>query len=77
VHHLLPADVPNSTRVGIMAIGDDPVGRHTGHRPRRAEEGLGRRQVPRVAAARVDSMAVPVDGQVQRAPAPLDSDVYR
>lgn len=42
VHHPLPENVPNRTRVGVMAIGGHPVGRHPGHRPRRAKKGFGR-----------------------------------
>jgi hypothetical protein len=75
VRHPLSEDGANGSRIGIMAIRGDAVGRHPGHRPGRAKKGLGRRQVPRVAEPRMDEMAVPVDGTLQIAPASLDSDI--
>jgi hypothetical protein len=45
VRHPVPKDVPNSARVGLLAIGGDAVWDDAGHDPGRAEEGLGCREV--------------------------------
>jgi hypothetical protein len=52
--HPASKDVPNGAWVGIMAIGGDPVRSHPGHRPGRAEEGLGCGKVAGVAEPCVD-----------------------
>jgi hypothetical protein len=75
VRHPVPKDVPNSAGVGLLAIGGDAVWDDAGHDPGRAEEGLGCREVPRIAEACVKQRAVSVNGTVEIAPAPLDSDV--
>ena len=50
VHDPVPEDLPNGTWVGIVAIGGNPVGRHAGHSPGRAEEGLSCREVSGIAS---------------------------
>ena len=49
VGHPPPEDVADGTWVGVMAIGGGALRCHPGHRPCRAEEGLSRRKVARVA----------------------------
>jgi hypothetical protein len=49
VGHPLPKDVADGAWVGGMAIGGDALRCHPGHRLCRAEEGLSRRKVARVA----------------------------
>jgi hypothetical protein len=69
VSHLVPEDVPDRTRVGVVAIGGDPVRRHPGHGPRRAKAGLGRGEVACVTEPYADQRAIAVHGAVERAPA--------
>ena len=75
MRYLGPEDVSNGPWVGVMAIGGDAVGGHPGDRPRRPKKRLGRREVAGAAEPCVDQLAVPVDGPVQIAPAPLDPEV--
>jgi hypothetical protein len=67
---LAPKDMPNCMRVRIMVISGNAVRDHVGHRPRRAEEGLGRYEVAGVPESCIDQMALPVDGAIEIAPAP-------
>jgi hypothetical protein len=64
VRHLVPKDMPNGARVGVVAVGGHAVGRHRGHRPRRAEEGLSGCEVPRVAEPYIDEIPVVVNRAV-------------
>ena len=75
MRYLGPEDVPNGAWVGVGAIGGDAVGGHPGYRPRRPKKRLGRRKVAGVAEPCVDQLAVPVDGPVKIAPAPLEPEV--
>jgi hypothetical protein len=69
-----PKTLPDGTRIGIMAIGGDAIGRHPGHHPRRPKEALGRREVAYSAEPHVHEVAVSINGTVQVTPPPLDFD---
>src|SRR5215218_10127623 len=57
--------------VTIVAVGRDPIRCHPSHHFGGAEERLGRCHVPVLAKQHVDQGPVPVDGAIQKAPAPV------
>jgi hypothetical protein len=68
-------DVSNGTRVGIVAIGGEAVWRHPGHRPRLAEEGLRRGEVPGGAEPGVDYIPSTINRPVPGLPLALAFDI--
>jgi site-specific DNA recombinase len=54
VRHPIPEDAPDGTWVSIMAISGNAVRHDPRHRPGRAEERLGCREIPRIAQLRID-----------------------
>src|SRR5262245_8741240 len=75
VPHPLPKDVPNSARIGIMAIRGDALWDHTGYRPGGTEKGLGRCKVACLAEPHIDQIPVAVDGTVEILPLTLNPHV--
>jgi hypothetical protein len=75
MRHPVPEDIPNGTRVGIMAVGGDAVRHHPGHCPRRAEEGLCRCRVACVTEAHIHQVAVTIDRPVEVLPCALHLDI--
>jgi hypothetical protein len=68
-------DVANGPRIGIVAIGGDPVRDSPGYYPGGAEEGLSRHEIAGVAEPHIDQGAVPINRPVEIAPLSLPSDV--
>ena len=76
VYHSASEHLPDSTRVGVVAVGGNAVGCHTGHGPRRAEERLSRHEVPGSTQPHVYKVPIPVDGTLEVTPLSLDFDVH-
>src|SRR5919202_1523216 len=68
VHDVTPQCRADGTRVGAVPVRGDTLGRDTGDRLGRAEEGLGCGHVAVFAEHGVDQPAVTVDGAIQIAP---------
>jgi hypothetical protein len=75
VHHLVAKDGSDGTRVGVMAIRGDPLGRHTSHRPGRTEARLGCRKIPRGAQPDIHELAIPINGPVEILPLALNTHI--
>lgn len=68
LHDPVPEDLPNGTRVSVVAIGGDPIGHHTGHGLGRVEDGLSCREVSGIAEPCVKQVAVSANRTVQVTP---------
>jgi hypothetical protein len=75
MQYLVPENLPNRAWVGVVAIGGNAVRHHAARGPGRAEEGLGRREVPCVAQPDVHQVAVLINCTVELLPLTLNAHI--